>query len=227
MVSGVTRRGRDLPRDNCSNSPGSGCGGVSQRARPEPAGGGLASRCHQATHWMLSAPGRGMGGPQSSVCSLGLTCRPQSPGEALPQGPLAPAQARLPSPIETGLVATAKLHTLPVTVPCISLIRLFHPRESGCDCQGSPRTPARPGLGPARPPSLPALSPGLCPLFSILPLAPTAQTPWRFQSCPRHVLWPALPRALPPCPLHPASWPFLFRGSLSSLHGPSCTTAQP
>lgn len=63
IVSGVARRGRDLPRDNCSNSPGSGCGGVSQTARPEPAGGGLASRCHQATHWMLSAPGRGMGGP--------------------------------------------------------------------------------------------------------------------------------------------------------------------
>lgn len=175
---------------------------------------------------MLTTPGGGgwLGG---AVCAASASpVDHTAPGKPCP-GALAQAQARLPSPIETGPVAIAKLHTLPVTVPCVSLICFFRPRQAGCDCQGSPRTPAHPGLAPAQPPSLPALGPGLRPLLSILPLAPIAQTPLRCQSSPRHLLWPALPRALPPCLFHPASWPFLSRGSLSSLPSPSCTTAQP
>lgn len=84
---GVARRDRDLPQDNCSNSPGSGCGGVSQTARPEPAGGGLASRRHQATHWMLSAPGRGMGGPTELCAALASPADHKAPGKPCPRAP--------------------------------------------------------------------------------------------------------------------------------------------
>lgn len=59
----------------------------------EPAGVDWPSKHHQATHLMLTAPGRAWVAPRSSVCSLLLTCRSAQPQVSCPGAPCQLSQA--------------------------------------------------------------------------------------------------------------------------------------